>query len=337
MPVGAWNRRLPIAVSSLKAQASEVDLSIALLDASQDPRVMRDIDPIRPLIAYFRSHPDDGQAAAILEGWNAEKADIYGWLNTDDFLYPSSLARVEQAFKNHPDAGLVYGQSMMIDGFGRYVGPHPCFGPPGPSICRSNNISQPSAFVRSEALARVGGVDPGLEYTMDWDLWVRLFKADVTFTMIEDTLSGVVLEPGTKTMQMNPTRAREIARLVARSCGRGAAIKSLVAFWMQHQAEAGPLKTVFRPLRNALRHHSDRKLSEEGALAEWEIVNTSSSKTNGIKFIGKGPLRWRTSNCQDWRECEPGSVHELPLEPFHPARLYFDLEHGNPPQCVSLL
>lgn len=323
-------------VRSIQAQSNSVDLSISLLDASGDPRVMQNFEPIMSLVSYSRSHPDAGQAAAIREGWEAQTADIYSWLNVDDFLYPSCLARIEQAFNDQPNTGLVYGQSMMIDGSGRFVGPHACFGPPGPSIFRTNYISQPSAFVRSDALAFVGGINPELEYTMDWDLWIRLFKAGVPFTMIEDTLSGVVLEPGTKTMHMNRVRAREIAKLVTRSCGRITAAKSLVAFWLQHRAEAGPFKALFNPLRNGLRRHFDKNVAGLGAQAGWEIVNTTTSTTRKIAFAAVGPVRWRMASSLDWRVSMPGEISDLAMKSFQTAPLHFDLENGNRPRGVHL-
>ncbi|MCI4645869.1 MAG: glycosyltransferase [Hyphomonadaceae bacterium] len=234
VPIGAWNPALPSAVASLLAQ--DVDLRLALLDASGDARMAEALAPLQPLTAYHRTGPDAGQAAAIQEGWDAVEGEVYGWLNVDDFLFPDALARVAATFEASPDCAAVTGQSILVTPEFHHLGAHPSVAPPSALLLRSNTISQPSTFVRRDALAEVGWLNTGLHYTMDWDLWVRLHLAGARFASLEAALSGVVMDAGTKTAQFNTRRALEIAGLVRRTEGSLTALKSLIGVWRYHRA-----------------------------------------------------------------------------------------------------
>jgi len=228
MPVGAWHPLLPASLGSLAGQ--DMALEIAFLDASGDPRVAAAADASGLEFAYRRTGPDSGQAAAIAEGWAHTRAPILGWLNADDLLVPGALAAVAEAFDANPDAGVVHGGSDFIDETGRVIGVHDHAGEAGPLLYRSNLISQPSCFVRRSCVETAGGIDPALVYTMDWDLWVRLYGAGVKFKRLDRTLSHVYMGQGTKTADITPRRLTEIARLVNRHAGPWNAFKSAVSF-----------------------------------------------------------------------------------------------------------
>lgn len=234
VPIGAWTPALPVAVASLLAQT--VPLRLAILNASGDARVDEALAPLQPLTGYRRDGADDGQSAAIQEGWQAVQGGFYGWLNADDFLFPDALARIARRFAETPEADLVTGQSVLVSPDTHSFGQHPAIAEPGPLLARTNTIAQPSTFVRREALDRIGGLDTGLVYTMDWDLWVRLQSAGARFAMLEDTLSGAVVTPDAKTSQFNARRAAEIFRLVKRQRGALAAAKSVLGTWQYHRS-----------------------------------------------------------------------------------------------------
>lgn len=217
MPIGRYHPRLRWALESLRVQ--DVGLQVAALDASGDPRVSDLLDEYAGLLTYRRAGSDFGQSAAIEEGWAALDGEILGWLNADDFLYPGALLAAKAAFKaaKHPD--VVTGDSVFLDSEGRYYGFHPGLGPADTRILTSNPISQPSTFVLRSAAHATGGVNRNLHYTMDWDLWVRLFRSGATFAKCQDILSGMTIERGTKTMGFGRRRRSEVLRILAPSTG----------------------------------------------------------------------------------------------------------------------
>ena len=235
VPIGSWHPVLPSAVSSILAQRETV--RVAVLNASSDPRVDAALEPLNPLIAYRHDGPDDGQASAIRDGWSRVDGDICGWLNADDFLYPGALTKAADSLIANPSASVVTGQTSLFDGDMTYLGAHPAVETPGPSLLRGNTISQPSTFVRRSALDDIGGLDASLHYTMDWDLWARLYAAGKLFEALPDVLSGVVVAQTTKTSQFDLRRARELYAISRRYGGHFVALKSLSGFLQYHLAE----------------------------------------------------------------------------------------------------
>ncbi|BAE49884.1 glycosyltransferase [Paramagnetospirillum magneticum] len=214
VPVRSGVDWLETNLDSLARQGAGV--AVALLDASADPRVPDLARRHSDLISYsYHRSSDGGQAAAIREGWEAVDGDILGWLNADDHLLPGALASVRRCFAADPSVGVVYGQAAYVSGDGAFLGYFPAYGP-ADLLGRANVICQPAAFVRRSAVDRVGGLDCDRHYTMDWDLWQRLFRAGCRFRSVDSVLAVVVNHAGTKTNSGSPRRTREIEELLAR-------------------------------------------------------------------------------------------------------------------------
>ena len=227
MPIGAWHPFLPGALASLSWQG--VALELAFLDASGDARVAQALSESGIAASYHRKGADQGQSAAIAEGWAKTQGDVVFWLNADDRLTPHALQRVIAEFDEHPECAVVFGGSDFLDADGAVSGEHDQIEDVSEKLYRSNIISQPSCFVRRRWIDRVGSVDPSLKYTMDWDLWMRLYAAGANFRRLDAKLSQVFMGAGTKTSQVNFRRLSEIAKLVNRHAGPWNAFKSTFA------------------------------------------------------------------------------------------------------------
>lgn len=217
VPVGAWHPFLPAALESLASQVPQPE--IALLDASGDRRVVEAADASGLEFAYRRHGPDAGQSDAIAEGWAHTTAPVLGWLNADDRLTEGALTAAATAFEADPDLAVFFGESEFTDETGAITGRHENVAPLSNLLFRSNTISQPSCFAKRDWIERVGGINQSLHYTMDWDLWLRLYLAGAKFEHSDLILSQVFMGPGTKTNQVNLTRLGEVWRLVASHSG----------------------------------------------------------------------------------------------------------------------
>lgn len=227
IPVGSWHPLFPEVLASIARQG--VPMELALLDASGDPRVAQAADRSGLAFAYRREGRDGGQAAAIAEGWRKTGGGILAWLNADDLLMPGALKRADTAFRDDPAVDVFYGDSVFVDRTGREIGGHGQVADMSPLLLRSNIISQPSCFVRREAVERIGGIDETLHYTMDWDLWVRLYVAGARFERTDDVLSMVYWGADTKTASLSVRRLGEMARIVRRHAGPWSAFKTVLA------------------------------------------------------------------------------------------------------------
>ena len=217
VPIGAYHPFLRDCLESLALQCDQqvkFDLNIAILDASGDPRVGALIDEFDTAFAYRRHGPDDGQSSAIIEGWQKVSGDVLGWLNADDMLFPGALAHIANVFENDPGYDVVYGHSTILDLSRQMMGYHWAVEPPGPRILSSGTISQPSCLFRRSAYDHVGGLNRSLHYTMDWDLWIRLYKSGAKFGYTRAPLSLVLWGENTKTSSFNRERRNELRSLI---------------------------------------------------------------------------------------------------------------------------
>ena len=145
------------------------------------------------------SEKDEGQADAINKGIRMTKGDIIAWINSDDILLPGAISKVVNCFFNHPEAALIYGKSYFIDTGGKTIGKYPTETLNLKRLAMFNFICQPSAFFRRQIFNDVGGLNTSLQYTMDYDLWIRIVhKSPVKY--LPEFLSGYRLHPSSKTV-----------------------------------------------------------------------------------------------------------------------------------------
>ncbi len=216
IPVGAWNEFLPYTLESLRAQSES--LSMAFLDASGDERVKALADKYSDMFDYRRHGSDKGQSDAILEGWDNTDGDILGWLNADDSLFPSAMKLASARFSERPSLDVVCGHSTIIDENDRMTGYHFNVAPVSERLLEGCIISQPSCFFRRSTYESVGGLNRDLHYTMDWDLWLRLYSSQAEFDFIDAPMSRVLWASDTKSASFNGRRRDELKALIEKYC-----------------------------------------------------------------------------------------------------------------------
>lgn len=209
MPVYGQAHFIETALKSLRCQTEP--LQLAILDATPDDSVQKVLQNYQDIIHYHYHHPDNGQTAAIQEGWNNTSNEIVAWLNADDYYFPETLKKVANIFAQHPDVDVVYGHTAFVDTEGNFQAYLPMRSEAYISGLKNNCIiSQPSCFVRRKAMEQVGKLNQQLHYVMDWDLWLRLYKAGKKFYFLDELLSAVRVYPETKTSSGAKKRFQEI-------------------------------------------------------------------------------------------------------------------------------
>jgi glycosyltransferase involved in cell wall biosynthesis len=130
----------------------------------------------RGITYRWASEKDRGQADAIIKGFNQAKGDILAWLNSDDLYLPGTLQTVAAFFRDNPDTALLYGDAHYCDSEGKIIGRYPTEGFDLNKLAYRNFFCQPSTFFRKTAYEAVGGLDDTLNFTMDYDLFIRMGK-----------------------------------------------------------------------------------------------------------------------------------------------------------------
>lgn len=128
-------------------------------------------------LAYWVSEKDKGQSDAINKGFRKATGDIVGWINSDDYLAPGMLQRIDKEFAKDENIGIVYGDVQFIDENDDYLRLYKVPKISYEGLLRgSPDIAQPGSFYRADALKKTGLLDETLRYVMDYDLWLRLGK-----------------------------------------------------------------------------------------------------------------------------------------------------------------
>lgn len=165
-------------------------------------------------LAGWVSEPDNGQAEAINKGFAQATGDIVAWLNSDDLYLPGAISAAVRAFELHPEAGLVFGDVLSIDGEGRPINLM-TFGDWGlEDLLQFNIISQPGVFVRRAILERAGFLDTSFHYLLDHHLWLRVARL-APMVYVRERWAAARFHQGAKNVNQAPGFGREADRLVA--------------------------------------------------------------------------------------------------------------------------
>jgi glycosyltransferase involved in cell wall biosynthesis len=148
----------------------------------------------------WKSGKDNGQADAINRGLAEASGEIIGWLNSDDTYLPAAISTVVSYLRDHPDVVMVYGNGYYTDEKSVVTSNYPSEPFSLKRLAENCFICQPTAFIRAEALAAVGGLDYGLQASMDYELWIRMgkrFEGRIAF--VEDYLATSRMHQENKT------------------------------------------------------------------------------------------------------------------------------------------
>ncbi len=165
----------------------------------------------------WASEPDDGQADAIRRGFERTAGapdDVMAWLNSDDLLLPGALHAVAACFRERPEVDVVYGHRVVVDPDGREVGRWVLPGHRRGALIWRDYIPQETMFWRRRLWDRVGGIDPGFQFAMDWDLVARFDAAGARFLRLPRFLAAFTTHPDQKSLAVRETVGEaEFARI----------------------------------------------------------------------------------------------------------------------------
>jgi glycosyltransferase involved in cell wall biosynthesis len=120
------------------------------------------------------SEPDRGQADGINKGFRKAHGEIVAWLNSDDVYQPGTVSKAGAALSDQPQAVMVYGDVISMDGDGKVINLMR-YGDWGlPDLMRFEIIGQPAVFMRQSALEQAGLLDLDYHYLLDHHLWLRV-------------------------------------------------------------------------------------------------------------------------------------------------------------------
>jgi len=130
--------------------------------------------------------PPGNMYRAINDGLNSCGTPWLMYLNSDDYLYPKSLARLLSAGDSQ-DANIVYGVCDYMDSEGRFLHsftPAPPVHLLGLFRCNVLGFSQPAAIFRKEVFTSLDGFDDKFDLGSDADFYLRALVKGCSFARL---------------------------------------------------------------------------------------------------------------------------------------------------------
>ncbi len=167
----------------------------------------------------WRSIADNGQSEAVNTGFAGVDCEIMAYLNSDDTLLPGALAFVADFFERRPDIDIVYGHRIFIDYAGSEIGRAflPAHDPE--ALKYAGYVPQETMFWRRRVWDKVGPLDTGLQYAMDWDFMLRAEAAGLRMERLRRFLACFRVHDEQKTTKNYERGRTEMQALRRRSLG----------------------------------------------------------------------------------------------------------------------
>lgn len=157
------------------------------------------------------SRQQGGPSAARNLGISKARGELITFLDSDDLLLRSFLARMRASLETEPTAGIGYADSWVIDRGTELIrktklgseGWHfePPSEPPADPLERSVALASGNFIggvrtVRREALEAAGGFDESLSFAEDYDLWMRIVLHGFDLVHVSQAIVVVSDRPG---------------------------------------------------------------------------------------------------------------------------------------------
>jgi glycosyltransferase involved in cell wall biosynthesis len=213
-------------------------------------------------LAYWVSEKDSGQSNAINKGFARATGDVYGFINSDDVLYPDSLRRVGEAYAKG---------AKWIVGWSKFLEPE---GDEWPFTIGSttrlvpwftgNPIPQQSSFWAASVWKQIGPLNEKMHYAFDYEYWMRIrFDAGVQPTIVRKCLAGFRLHADSKTVSQferfdpedHEIRVKFAEKLPAGE--RSKVMKAIKAFEAEQNIKWGWEKLRAKDVTGAKKHASE--------------------------------------------------------------------------------
>jgi hypothetical protein len=170
------------------------------------------------------------------------------WLNSDDLLAQEAVMRAVLVFDRHPEIDVVYGRIERIDQYERPI-PTPILPKDRMTysiqqVIGESLVNQPGAFWRREIMEKVGVLDEGLSYAMDYEYWMRIALKGGRFFRLNETAACFRLSSSSKTVGQTAAMAVEQYRVLERLLARDDLADALGLNLEQVQKKTGRARSV---------------------------------------------------------------------------------------------
>lgn len=190
------------------------NLEYIIIDGGSTDNSVEIIKKYEPQLTSWISEKDNGQSDAINKGFTKATGEILAWLNSDDMYMPGVLNKITSYFdKHHHHPVLLMGECIHFTDF---LGANKVWGSNVVKKQQESDLSnidyiiQPSTFWNRKAFEITNGVETTLNYTFDWDMYLKMKQSNVQFITLNSILSLYRIHDSHKTGTGGNHRLKEI-------------------------------------------------------------------------------------------------------------------------------
>jgi GT2 family glycosyltransferase len=183
------------------------------------------------LVDSIVDDPGQGLAHAINTGINGLPNTVKNatWLGDDDRLVQGSLQKISKYLETKSDAVFVFGQCQYIDANGQKL----WLNKSGKwaellMLCGPQLIPQPGSLFRRSSFEQVGGLDEGLKWAFDLDLFLKLRKVG-KFVFLNEPLAEFRWHEGSLSVGSRQGSVDEASKVRRRYLPTG--VRQLSVIW----------------------------------------------------------------------------------------------------------
>ncbi len=177
------------------------------------------IDVIRKYskyIGHWVSERDEGQGDALNKGFKRASGKLIGWLNSDDYLLPGAFEIILEAYSKGATADVYYGDYYFVDEADNIIRKRKeTWFTPGLLLYIGCYIPSSGTFFNQSIFCEGYSISNDLNVAMDYELFMRLSKANKTVTHIRKYLSCFRRHGDNKSLNViNAIREEESVKLL---------------------------------------------------------------------------------------------------------------------------
>jgi glycosyltransferase involved in cell wall biosynthesis len=188
---------LPQTIDSVFSQ-DYPNIEYIVVDGGSTDGTLEILDRYKNRLSYS-SAPDRGPSDAAHKGFRQAHGEIFAWINADDAYLPGAIATAVEYLLAHPDVDVVYGEGWWTDAAGAVIRRYPTLPFDARTLERDCFLCQPAAFIRASSYRRCE-LDPAVNLSFDYDLWIRMAKAGFRFASIPQYLATSRIHTGSLTI-----------------------------------------------------------------------------------------------------------------------------------------
>lgn len=149
------------------------------------------INAHRDKIQKIIFEPDLGPADGLNKGFSHATGEIFGFVNSDDYLLPGTLSAVTASFSRNATIDVFSGNCLIVDKENRIKNYFRSrIYSPNRYVYGAATIAQQSTFFRADAFRKTGGFNPDNRIAWDGELWVDLGLSGARFARLNRYLSA---------------------------------------------------------------------------------------------------------------------------------------------------